>query len=73
MDIHAKDDSNTTDPFAYLERNCFTSEKYKIEVRGLPKFYGVGVSNTGMFLPGREQFSTSCILVLLTLNISIGI
>lgn len=29
-------------PFAYLEREDFTSEKFKVEVRGLPKFYGVG-------------------------------
>lgn len=31
-------------PYAYLERHDFTSEKYKIEIRGLPKFYGIGVS-----------------------------
>ncbi|XP_066594850.1 tRNA (uracil-5-)-methyltransferase homolog A-like [Prorops nasuta] len=30
------------DPYAYLDRDDFTSEKYKIEVRGLPKYYGVG-------------------------------
>ncbi len=30
-------------PFAYLERVAFTSEKYKIEVRGLPRFYGLNV------------------------------
>ncbi|CAK9828739.1 tRNA (uracil-5-)-methyltransferase homolog A [Anthophora retusa] len=29
-------------PYAYLERDDFTSEKYKIEVRGLPKYYGIG-------------------------------
>ncbi|KAK7590922.1 hypothetical protein V9T40_002535 [Parthenolecanium corni] len=29
------------DPFAYLERSSFTSEKFKIEIRGLPKFYGL--------------------------------
>ncbi|OAD52212.1 tRNA (uracil-5-)-methyltransferase like protein A [Eufriesea mexicana] len=29
-------------PYAYLERADFTSEKYKIEVRGLPKYYGIG-------------------------------
>ncbi|XP_075220489.1 tRNA (uracil-5-)-methyltransferase homolog A [Lycorma delicatula] len=35
-------DNNPTDnPYAYLERNDFTSEKYKIEIRGLPKFYGI--------------------------------
>lgn len=33
-----KDDEN---PYAYLDRDDFTSEKYKIEVRGLPKYYGV--------------------------------
>lgn len=34
----------TEDPYAYIDRNGFTSEKFKIEVRGLPKFYGIGVS-----------------------------
>ncbi|VVC28688.1 S-adenosyl-L-methionine-dependent methyltransferase,RNA methyltransferase TrmA, active [Cinara cedri] len=29
------------DPFAYLDRNDFTSEKYKVEVRNLPKYYGI--------------------------------
>lgn len=33
---------NETNPYAYLERDDFTSEKYKIEVRGLPKYYGIG-------------------------------
>ncbi|EFN75142.1 tRNA (uracil-5-)-methyltransferase homolog A [Harpegnathos saltator] len=33
---------NEKDPYAYLERDDFTSEKYKIEVRGLPKYYGIG-------------------------------
>ncbi|XP_053981431.1 tRNA (uracil-5-)-methyltransferase homolog A-like [Hylaeus volcanicus] len=28
-------------PYAYLDRDDFTSEKYKIEVRGLPKYYGI--------------------------------
>lgn len=42
----AIEDSNsiTADPYAYLQRGSFTSEKFKIEVRGLPKFYGMGVS-----------------------------
>lgn len=35
---------STEDPYAYIDRNGFTSEKFKIEVRGLPKFYGIGVS-----------------------------
>lgn len=34
------------DPFAYLERNDFTSEKFKLEVRNLPKYYGIVVSLT---------------------------
>lgn len=34
----------SNDSYAYLERNSFSSEKFKIEIRGLPKFYGVGVS-----------------------------
>lgn len=29
-------------PYFYLQRDDFTSEKYKIEVRGLPKYYGIG-------------------------------
>ncbi|XP_011686341.1 PREDICTED: tRNA (uracil-5-)-methyltransferase homolog A-like isoform X1 [Wasmannia auropunctata] len=33
---------NEKNPYAYLERDDFTSEKYKIEVRGLPKHYGIG-------------------------------
>lgn len=33
---------NDKNPYAYLDREDFTSEKYKIEVRGLPKYYGIG-------------------------------
>lgn len=29
------------DPYAYLERDDFTSERFKIEIWGLPKFYGI--------------------------------
>lgn len=29
-------------PYAYIDRADFTSEKFKIEIRGLPKFYGIG-------------------------------
>lgn len=32
------------DPFAYLDRSDFTSEKFKVEVRNLPKYYGIAVS-----------------------------
>ncbi|PSN32844.1 tRNA (uracil-5-)-methyltransferase A [Blattella germanica] len=31
------------DPFAYLHRD-FTSEKYKIVIRGLPKHFGIGIA-----------------------------
>ncbi|XP_043671012.1 tRNA (uracil-5-)-methyltransferase homolog A-like isoform X1 [Vespula pensylvanica] len=35
-------EKSENDPYAYLERDNFTSEKFKIEVRGLPKYYGIG-------------------------------
>lgn len=38
------------DPFAYLDRNDFTSEKYKLEVRNLPKYYGIAVSVTEVLI-----------------------
>lgn len=31
------------DPYAYLNRD-FSSENYKIEIKNLPKFYGISVS-----------------------------
>lgn len=33
--------ASSVDPFAYLDRD-FTSEKYKVEIRNLPRFYGFG-------------------------------
>lgn len=36
--------SEKENPFAYLDRNDFTSEKYKVEIRNLPKHYGIAVS-----------------------------
>lgn len=30
-------------PFAYLDRGEFSSELYKIEIKNLPKFYGIKV------------------------------
>ncbi|XP_046389968.1 uncharacterized protein LOC124158743 [Ischnura elegans] len=30
------------DPYAYVRRQDFTSEKYKIEIRNLPKYFGFG-------------------------------
>jgi hypothetical protein len=35
-------------PYAYVDRADFTSEKFKIEIRGLPKFYGIGVRFTSL-------------------------
>lgn len=43
-----EDKTEKEDPFAYLDRNDFTSEKYKIEVRNLPKYYGIAVSIKGI-------------------------
>lgn len=40
--VEVTDKSN--DPYAYLERSEFTSEKFKIEIRNLPKYYGFNVS-----------------------------
>lgn len=31
------------DEYAYLDRGGFSSEKFKIELRGLPKYYGIAV------------------------------
>jgi hypothetical protein len=36
-------DAALDNPYAYVDRADFTSEKFKIEIRGLPKFYGIGV------------------------------
>lgn len=33
----------TEEEYAYLDRGGFSSEKFKIELRGLPKFYGIAV------------------------------
>lgn len=37
---------DNNDPYAYLNRDEFTSEKYKIEIRDLPKYYGISVSTS---------------------------
>lgn len=36
-------DNETAEEYAYLDRGGFSSEKFKIELRGLPKFYGIAV------------------------------
>jgi hypothetical protein len=38
-----KGEAEQDNPYAYVDRADFTSEKFKIEIRGLPKFYGIGV------------------------------
>lgn len=35
--------SKNVDPYAYLDKD-FTSEKFKIEIKNMPKFYGISVS-----------------------------
>ena len=41
--------NQNTDPYAYLEKTGFTSEKFKIEIRNLPKYYGLSVSIPSYF------------------------
>ncbi|XP_014207532.1 tRNA (uracil-5-)-methyltransferase homolog A [Copidosoma floridanum] len=41
-DLKTTNQNNEADLYAYLDRDDNTTEKYKIEVRGLPKFYGIG-------------------------------
>lgn len=48
-EIEENAESNTAsqisdNPYAYLDRD-FTSEKFKIEIRDLPKYFGISVSN----------------------------
>lgn len=47
VSVKKEDDGESVrkdNPFAYLDRDDFTSEKYKIEIRNLPKHYGIAVS-----------------------------
>lgn len=37
------ENEKSSEEYAYLDRGGFSSEKFKIEVRGLPKFYGIAV------------------------------
>lgn len=43
---HQTDVTDVNDEFAYLQRNEFTSEVFKIEVRNLG-YFGIGVSSNG--------------------------
>jgi hypothetical protein len=45
-----KEEIGQDNPYAYLDRADFTSEKFKIEIRGLPKFYGIGVRFASLLL-----------------------
>ncbi|KAL4716706.1 hypothetical protein ACJJTC_004825 [Scirpophaga incertulas] len=38
---NTKNETDCNEEYAYLDRGGFSSEKFKIEVRGLPKFYGI--------------------------------
>lgn len=40
----AQEKEEKSDPFAYTKREEFTSENFKIELRGLPRHYSVAVS-----------------------------
>lgn len=40
-DVKCKIETNTSEEYAYLDRGGFSSEKFKIELRGLPKYYGI--------------------------------
>lgn len=35
---------DANNPYAYLDRGDFSSEKFKIEIKNLPKFYGIHVN-----------------------------
>lgn len=39
----AETKTEQNNPYAYLERD-FSSENYKIEIKNLPKYYGISVS-----------------------------
>ncbi|XP_034832197.1 tRNA (uracil-5-)-methyltransferase homolog A [Maniola hyperantus] len=39
--LKIQDNTNVSEEYAYLDRGGFSSEKFKIELRGLPKFYGI--------------------------------
>ena len=36
-------DKLEVDPYAYLKRDCFSSEAFKIEITQLPRYFGVKV------------------------------
>lgn len=50
MTTDALSGNQTAEEYAYLDRGGFSSEKFKIELRGLPKFYGIAVRYKIMYL-----------------------
>ncbi|KAJ8676069.1 hypothetical protein QAD02_011855 [Eretmocerus hayati] len=55
--VGSKYDAADKTLYAYLERDKSTTEKYKIEIRGLPKFYGI--SEFKKFLNDKLQLNAS--------------
>ena len=52
-------------PYAYIDRADFTSEKFKIEIRGLPKFYGIGVRYLCLlYIKMNLMFIGPCIILI---------
>lgn len=45
------------DEYAYLNRPGFTTEIFKLEVRGLPKYYGMSVNIKRKFHPSFFRIS----------------
>ncbi|XP_041979260.1 tRNA (uracil-5-)-methyltransferase homolog A isoform X2 [Aricia agestis] len=39
--VATQENSTVNEEYAYLDRGGFSSERFKIELRGLPKFYGI--------------------------------
>ncbi|XP_058118250.1 tRNA (uracil-5-)-methyltransferase homolog A [Anopheles ziemanni] len=54
--------NSETDEYAYLEATGFTSELFKIEVRGLPKYYGI--SELKKLLNVKMKLSTNKIKIM---------
>lgn len=48
--MNTEENPEVNEEYAYLDRGGFSSEKFKIELRGLPKFYGIAVCLLYYFL-----------------------
>ena len=46
-------ESKTTDQQGYLARDEYTSERFKLELSNLPKYFGFGVSYSRTLIIGR--------------------